>query len=97
MDRWNRFSLYSPKGRPAVWRGEVTLAGLSTSSCAACDVPPDTHQSSAEMSSRAPWTCLGRVLLGAGPGAYCCQDTFGPAASINIEGFPKLLMALVQL
>lgn len=65
MDRWNWFSLYSPKGRPAVWR-EVTLAGLSTSSCAACDVPQTPQQSSAEMSSQTPWTCLGRCCLGLG-------------------------------
>lgn len=37
--------------------------------------PQTPHQSSAEMSSQASWTCLGKVLLGAGPGAHCCQDT----------------------
>lgn len=71
----------SPPGRPG------------TSSCAACDVPPD----SPSKLSRDVIPSLGKVLLGAGPGAHCCQDTFGPAASINTEDFPKLLMALVQV
>lgn len=96
MHRWNWFAFYNPKERPAVWN-EVTLAGLSTSSHAACDVPPDTSSKLSRDVIPAPRPCLGKVLLGAWTGAYCCQDTFGPAASISIEDFPKLLMALVQV
>lgn len=47
--------------------------------------------------ARTPSPCPGKVLLGTWPGAHRGQDTFGPAARIYMEGFPKLFVALVQL
>lgn len=37
-----------------------------------------------------PPPCPGKLLFGTGPGACCCHDTSGPAASISIEVFPEL-------
>lgn len=65
MDRWNRFSLYSPKGKPAVWRGEVILAGLSTFpvQCVMCPQTPIKAQQRCHPGPLGPvWggCCLGQ-------------------------------------
>ncbi|KAJ7412933.1 hypothetical protein WISP_93796 [Willisornis vidua] len=89
------FTLQSQREANTV-EGRVTLGAPSSASHAACDAPPDTLSNISRDVTPDPWTCPGKLLLGTGPGVHCSYDTFRPVATINIEVFPKLFMALVQ-
>ena len=97
MDRWTWFSLSGPKGRKALWSGAVALASPSTTSHAACSAVSAAHGAQQRHHPTPLRPAQGSCCLEHGPEHTVARIILATSASINIEVFPKLFMALVQL